>query len=187
LSRCLHLRLTILSIVSVLCCVLANAQQPASKTTLAPSSASLPRTVVNQYCVGCHNEKLKVGGLVLDTISSDSISQHPEEWEKVVRKLRGRYMPPAGLPRPDEQTYNAVVTSLVTSLDTAAAAKPNPGRTDSVRRLTRTEYQNSIRDLFAIDVDVTSMLPNDESSHGFDNVTVGDLPPTLLERYLSAS
>ena len=187
LPRCLHFRLTIFSIVSALFCVLANAQQPVSKANLAAPTASLPRTVVNQYCVGCHNEKLKVGGLVLDTISSDSISQHPEEWEKVVRKLRGRYMPPAGLPRPDEQTYNAVVTSLVTSLDTAAAAKPNPGRTDSVRRLTRTEYQNSIRDLFAIDVDVTSMLPNDESSHGFDNVTVGDLPPTLLERYLSAS
>src|SRR5437016_3955435 len=96
-------------------------------------------------------------------------------------------MPPAGLPRPDERTYDAVVTSLATSLDKAAAAHPNPGRTDTFRRLNRTEYQNAIRDLLAVDVDVTPLLPSDDSSHGFDNVTVGDLSPTLLERYLSAA
>src|SRR5258705_469710 len=93
----------------------------------------------------------------------------------------------AGLPRPDEATYNAVVSSLESALDSAAAAKPNPGRTDTFRRLNRTEYQNSIRDLLALEVDVASLLPSDESSHGFDNVTVGNLSPVLLERYLSAA
>jgi len=104
-----------------------------------------------------------------------------------VRRLRGRTMPPVGLPRPDESVYSAVVASLDASLDAAASAKPNPGRSDTFRRLNRTEYQNVIRDLLALDVDVTSLLPQDESSHGFDNVTVGDLSPTLLERYLSAA
>jgi uncharacterized protein DUF1592/uncharacterized protein DUF1588/uncharacterized protein DUF1585/uncharacterized protein DUF1587/uncharacterized protein DUF1595 len=96
-------------------------------------------------------------------------------------------MPPAGLPRPDEPAYDALVASLESSLDSAAAAHPDPGRTDTFRRLSRTEYQNAIRDLLAVDVDVSGLLPGDESSHGFDNVTVGDLSPTLLERYLNAA
>ena len=96
-------------------------------------------------------------------------------------------MPPVGKGRPDEATYEAVIASLETSLDRAAAAKPNPGRTATLRRLTRTEYQNAIRDLLALDVDVASLLPADESSYGFDNVTVGDLSPTLLDRYISAA
>ena len=97
-------------------------------------------------------------------------------------------MPPAGLPRPDEGTYQtiAVPRSRHRSI-VPPPRKPNPGRTDTFRRLNRTEYQNAIRDLLALDVDVASLLPSDESSHGFDNVTVGDLSPTLLERYLSAA
>ena len=96
-------------------------------------------------------------------------------------------MPPVGKERPDDATYDAVIASLETSLDRAAAANPNPGRTATFRRLTRTEYQNAIRDLLALDVDVASLLPADESSYGFDNVTVGDLSPTLLDRYVSAA
>ena len=145
------------------------------------------RAVFTQYCVGCHNEKLKTAGLALDTLSAENIDQHPEVWEKVVRKLGGRYMPPVGLPRPDEPTYNALVSKLERSLDSAAEAKPNPGRTDTFRRLNRTEYHNAIRDLLAVEVDVAPLLPSDESSHGFDNVTVGNLSPVLLERYLSAA
>lgn len=138
----------------------------------------------NQYCAGCHNEKVKAAGLALDP---GHIADRPADWEKAVRKLRARYMPPAGLPRPDERTYDALVASLETTLDRAAAAKPNPGRTDTFRRLNRTEYRNAIRDLLALDVDVANLLPSDESSHGFDNVTVGDLPPALLERYVGAA
>ena len=96
-------------------------------------------------------------------------------------------MPPPGRPRPDEATYDSVVSYLETSLDRAAAAHPNPGRTDTFRRLNRTEYQNAIRDLLALDVDVSALLPKDDVSHGFDNVGVGELSPTLLERYLAAA
>src|SRR4030095_8286288 len=96
-------------------------------------------------------------------------------------------MPPVGEERPDEATYDAVIKSLETSLDRPSAAHPNPGRTSTIRRLTRTEYRNAVRDLLAVDVDVTSLLPADESSYGFDNVTVGDLSPTLLDRYVSAA
>jgi mono/diheme cytochrome c family protein len=151
------------------------------------AAPSAPRAVLDQYCVGCHNSKLKTAGLALDITSAKTPAEAPEVWEKVVRKVRARYMPPAGLPRPDEQTYDSFISSLETSLDAAAAVKPNPGRTDTFRRLNRTEYQNSIRDLLALDIDVSSLLPSDESGHGFDNVTVGDLSATLLERYVSAA
>lgn len=144
-------------------------------------------TVVNQYCIGCHNSKVKAGRFVLDAILTAPVAQHTEEWEKVVRKLRVRHMPPIGMPRPDEKGYEAVIGSLAAQLDAAAAAHPNPGRTDTFRRLNRTEYQNAIRDLLAVDVDVTSLLPGDEAGYGFDNVTVGNLPPTLLESYLQAA
>jgi hypothetical protein len=95
-------------------------------------------------------------------------------------------MPPAAMPRPDAQTYNSLISHFETSLD-RRGGQPNPGRTDTFRRLNRTEYQNSIRDLLAVELDVAAMLPKDDSSHGFDNLTVGELSPTLLERYLSAA
>ena len=152
------------------------------------TDAPVPRrALVNTYCLSCHNDSLKTAGLALDTISAQSLDENAEVWEKVVLKLRHRYMPPLGLPRPDEAGYAAALSSLETSLDRAAAAELNPGRTDTFRRLNRTEYQNAIRDLLALDVDVASLLPGDESSHGFDNVTVGDLSPTLLDRYISAA
>ncbi len=126
-------------------------------------------------------------GLDLVSLKGSDIAGHSEVWEKVVRKLNGRQMPPPGLPRPEEGVYQSVIASLTAELDHHAGANPNPGRTGTFRRLTKTEYRNAIRDLLAVDVDVGSILPNDESSHGFDNVTVGDLPPMLLERYVSAA
>ena len=162
-----------------------EAQQSTSSPPPAPVAAH--NTFVSRYCASCHNDRLKRGGLALDAVAAQDISQHPEVWEKVVRKIRARQMPPVGLPRPEEATYNAEISMLETALDRAAAASPNPGRTATLRRLTRTEYQNAIRDLLALDVDVTSLLPADEASYGFDNVTVGDLSPTLLDRYISTA
>jgi hypothetical protein len=150
-----------------------------------PSAAH--RDVINRYCVSCHNDRLKTGGLALDTVAAHDVGQHPEVWEKVLRKVRARQMPPIGVPRPDEATYETVISSLEEALDHAAAVQPNPGRTDTLRRLNRTEYRNAIRDLLALDVDVASLLPADDSSYGFDNVTVADLSPTLLDRYVSAA
>ena len=184
-------RVTVPSLVGVLASVLAGGfaafpiraqQQPAR-----PAAASPQRALLNQYCVSCHNGKLKTGGLALDTVSVEDTSQNPEVWEKVLHKVNARYMPPAGLPRPDEKTYQALISYLETSLDQASAAKPNPGRTATLRRLTRTEYHNAIRDLLGLQVDVTQLLPTDDSSFGFDNITVGELSPTLLERYLGAA
>ena len=163
--------------------VLDAQQSPAG----VPSSSAAHRDVVNRYCLSCHNDRLKRGGLALDTVAAHDVGQNTEVWEKVLRKVRARQMPPVGMPRPDEATYEAAIASLETSLDRAAAAHPNPGRTATLRRLTRTEYQNAIRDLLALDVDVASLLPADESSYGFDNVTVGDLSPTLLDRFVSAA
>jgi Protein of unknown function (DUF1592)/Protein of unknown function (DUF1588)/Protein of unknown function (DUF1585)/Protein of unknown function (DUF1587)/Protein of unknown function (DUF1595)/Planctomycete cytochrome C len=157
----------------------------------SPAGASLPPVahsdVVKRYCVSCHNDRLKRGGLALDTVAAHEVADNPDVWEKVLRKIRARQMPPIGMPRPDEATYDATIVALEASLDRAAAANPNPGRTATLRRLTRTEYQNAIRDLLALDVDVASLLPADDSSYGFDNVTVGDLSPTLLDRYVSAA
>jgi len=152
-----------------------------------PARASGHSAFVGRYCVSCHNDRLKRGGLTLDAAVATDIGGSPEIWEKVLRKVRARQMPPIGLPRPDEATYNNEIATLETALDRAAASAPNPGRTATLRRLTRTEYQNAIRDLLALDVDVTALLPADESSYGFDNVTVGDLSPTLLDRYIAAA
>lgn len=110
-----------------------------------------------------------------------------ELWAKVVRKLRTGVMPPPNVPQPSRADRLATLTWLESSIDSASATKPNPGRTETLRRLNRTEYQNAIRDLLALDIDSASLLPADESGHGFDNVNVGDLSPTLLNRYISAA
>src|SRR5262245_38796114 len=161
-----------------------DAQQPPSTHA---SAGTAHVSLIDEYCLSCHDEDHKKGNLVLETVAAHDVAQHPEVWEKVVRKLRARQMPPVGKPRPDADTYDGVVAYLETSLDRAAKAHPNPGRTATIRRLTRTEYQNAIRDLLALEVDAASLLPADDSSYGFDNVTVGDLSPTLLDRYISAA
>ncbi len=166
--------------------IICHAATPPQSSAASPSPAA-HAALTNQYCVACHNESVKTADLALDRLSAEPIDQNLEAWEGVVRKLQTRQMPPVGMPRPDDAGYDAAVASLVAALDRAAEASPNPGRTDTFRRLNRTEYRNAIRDLLAVDVDVSSLLPTDEASHGFDNITVGELSPTLLERYLAAA
>jgi len=152
-----------------------------------------PTAVFNQYCTTCHNARLKTAGFVLDPNELSQMSAKAEIWEKVVKKLRTNAMPPAGAPRPDQATYDAVASVLETELDRAAAAKPHPGRLPLLHRLSRTEYQNAIRDLLAIDalpkeMDYSLLLPPDNSSSGFDNLA--DLlfvSPTTMDRYLDAA
>jgi hypothetical protein len=160
---------------------------PSPQSTAALESSASVRTVINDHCVACHNGTVRTAGLALDGMNVEEAGENPEVWEKVVRKLRGRMMPPTGRKRPDDGAYNTVVDYLEKSLDAAAATNPNPGRTATFRRLNRTEYQNAIRDLLALDIDVTPLLPKDDASFGFDNVGVGNLSPTLLERYLAAA
>src|SRR6266852_774429 len=165
-----------------------QAASPASNSAAAAvTPASNPRRLLDRYCATCHNERLKTADLRLDRIDVANPGAQAEVWEKVVRKVHTGTMPPSNMPQLSQDDRRALLMWLETSLDAASAAKPNPGRTDTLRRLNRTEYQNAARDLLALDIDAASLLPPDDSGHGFDNVTVGDLPPTLLDRYISAA
>src|SRR5262245_9915287 len=162
-------------------------------TVLAQAQRPAPAAVLEKYCITCHNTRLKTAGLVLDTTELTRVSSRPELWEKVVRKLRSSAMPPAGSPRPDEATYDSVATFLETELDRGAAARPRPGTVPLFHRLSRTEYQNAIRDLLGIgampkEMDYSVLLPADNISSGFDNIA--DLlfvSPSTMERYLDAA
>ena len=160
----------------------------AGQSAPGETAATPERELLDRYCVACHNERLQTAGLELDNADVTHVSADPGLWERVVRKLRAGAMPPAPRPRPDGATYARFIERLETELDTAAAADPNPGRTEAFHRLNRAEYRNVIRDLLALDVDVAELLPADDGSYGFDNIAgVLGVSPTLLERYLSAA
>ena len=145
------------------------------------------RALLDKYCAGCHSQRLKIADLMLDRADVNTPAAAPEIWEKVIRKLRGGMMPPAGMPRPDKAATDGFLSYLETSIDHAAASKPNPGRA-LVHRLNRTEYGNAVRDLLGLEVDVTSLLPPDDAAYGFDNIAdLLGVSPVLLERYLSAA
>jgi hypothetical protein len=158
-------------------------------STVRPPAASPAQTLVSTYCVTCHNQRLKTAGLTLDRFDANAAAANPEVWERVIAKLRTRAMPPRGLPRPDAVAYDAAAESLEQQIDRAAAVHPNPGRIGAAHRLNRVEYNNAIRDLFALDVDVTAELPGDETADGsFDNFAdVLTISTSHLERYLSVA
>jgi mono/diheme cytochrome c family protein len=172
---------------------LAQAAAPAAaRPAAAPAAAQTPvtaasqRALLDQYCVTCHNEQRKVGGLALDTVSTERLGDAPAVWEKVAHMLRAGAMPPAKMPRPDPATSLRLASWLEDSLDTLAMAAPHAGRLP-LRRLNRTEYTNAIRDLLGVEVPVT-MLPADGSLLGFDNIAgVLSVSPLLLERYMSVA
>lgn len=146
----------------------APAGQPPSRSS---PSASAPtrgnasdQRLINQYCLGCHNARTKAGGFVLEGLDVTQPSAHAEEWEKVIRKLRGGLMPPTGRPRPDEATYRALRTSIESRLDALASQRPNPGRSETAHRLNRIEYANAVRDLLAVEINAADLLPADDSS-----------------------
>lgn len=172
--------------LSALAFILVSPAVVLAQSSPSPASAAT-REIVANHCYDCHDGDSTKGGLNLEAIADKPLSQHSEIWEKVVRRLRARQMPPAGKKRPDEATYTTILSNLESTLEQHAAAHPTPGRTDTLRRLTRTEYQNAIRDLLALDIDAAALLPADEASHGFDNITVGELSPTLLSRYVTAA
>ncbi len=160
--------------------------QPTGGATQSPVSSQ--QELLDDYCVRCHNDRRLVGGLSLDRVDPTNASADAEVWEKVLRKLQARSMPPVGAPRPDETAYVNLVASLETGLDRAATSRPDPGRPASFHRLNRTEYQHAIRDLLALDVDVTTWLPGDDAAYGFDNnAGVLSMSPALLDAYLSAA
>ena len=169
--------------------VLAASGQLLAAGPQAPAghSAAPERALLERYCVTCHNDQLRTAGFSLESLDLGNISADAEAWEKVVLKLRAGMMPPAGRPRPDRETYDRLASFFEADLDRAAAANPDPGYSDALRRLNATEYGNAIRDLLDLEVDVADLLPADDSSAGFDNVGLGGLDPGRMERYLSAA
>jgi Protein of unknown function (DUF1587) len=180
--------------------VLAGAVLLHATTLPAQNSAGVPVVAHNSaagqysvwrtfklYCTGCHIGPRAPAGLNLQALDVGNLDENGATWEKLLRKLRNREMPPAGLPRPDEAGYEALVKYIEGERDRLVDANPNPGRL-TIHRLNRTEYANTIRDLLAIEIDVSDLLPADDIGYGFDNIgDVLNVSPLLLERYLSAA
>ncbi|MCA9062091.1 MAG: DUF1592 domain-containing protein [Planctomycetaceae bacterium] len=177
-----HSRITV---ILILLAVSNQRLAPAAETDV-PLSESL-REVTQKFCLDCHSGNDPAGSFQLDRLTDRPLAGNSDDWERVVHKLRSRQMPPADAARPSEKQYAEMTQHLVTQLDELAILKIRPGRTESLRRLTRTEYRNAVRDLLAVEIDVDTLLPKDESSRGFDNITVGELSPTLLNRYITAA
>jgi len=163
----------------------AAAQQAQNSAT--PAAAAAHHQTLQLYCVGCHSGPTPFAGLNLEPLDFANLEDNGVIWEKLIRKLRGRQMPPAGMPRPDEATYDALVKYIETGRDRLAEVKPNPGRA-TLHRLNRTEYANAIRDLLALEIDVAELLPADDIGYGFDNIgDVLSVSPLLMERYLATA
>jgi len=184
-----------LSLGVLLFSTLTGFQAPAVDATSDPRFEQA-RALIADYCIDCHQGDSPSGDLSLQPVTkqlSELLLENNHDsvdtaaLEKMVKRLRARQMPPVDAERPDEKTYQTSLAALESMLDKAASAHPQPGKTDSVRRLNRIEYGNAIRDLLAIDVDVQSLFPADEAGHGFDNVNLGELPPLLLSRYITAA
>src|SRR5262249_15080777 len=168
-----------------------TATSPQAPKPVASHVASEPaadhNAVIRRYCVTCHTETRKPGGLSLASFDVARAAEHAEDAERVIRKLQAGMMPPPGASRPDAATQAALVTALESTIDAAAIAKPNPG-VRSFQRLNRPEYARAVRDLLGIEVDAGNWLPLDSKSANFDNIADAQaLSPTLVEAYLNAA
>jgi len=185
-------RIALALVVLAACVAAVGCVAPVGVATDVKAAAAQPApahpdgALLSKYCFACHNSKSRVGGLALDAKDVANVGADAETWEKVIRKLRAGAMPPVGRPRPDQQTTGAFVEALETQLDRQAALHPNPGRTQPLHRLNRAEYKNAVRDLLALDVDTTTLLPPDDAdAHGLDNnASLLTVSPARLERYL---
>jgi hypothetical protein len=172
------LALSLAAAIVALAVVPGGAQEAAAPTKPA---------LLNQYCVTCHNQRLKTAGLLLDSMDLEHVEKDAAAWEKVVRKIRTGMMPPSGARRPDRPALDAFAADLEGRLDRVAPAGASLDA-PSLHRLNRTEYANAIRDLLAVDVDVATLLPADASSEGFDNIADAlGVSPSLIESYVSAA
>ncbi len=176
-------------LLSALCPLLfaLAAARADAQPSARPPAANPNQALVDRYCVTCHNQRLKTAKLEIDRLDLT----HPEKdalaWERAIRKLRGGMMPPPGAARPAAADVQALAGYLETALDKAAAANPNPGSV-RIHRLNRAEYSNAMRDLFGLDVDVSTLLPNDDISEGFDNIASAlKVSPSFLDQYIMAA
>ena len=164
---------------------LANAFQPASPAPASSADAAQAQALTKQYCIGCHNNKLKSASLSLEGLDLTKVSGDAGTWEKVLRKVQAKQMPPNGVPHPSAAAEKSFTSYLETELDRAAMGHPNPGR-PTIHRLNRNEYSNAVRDLLALDIKPGDTLPIDDTGYGFDNIgDVLSLSPVLIERYMT--
>src|SRR5262245_36087267 len=158
-----------------------------SAGAFAKADTTSQRALLDKYCVTCHSDRLKTANLSLQGLDLTTVADHAEVWEKVIRKMRAGVMPPPGVPRPALAEYEGLRDFLESEIDRVAATKSNPGSV-VLHRLNRTEYANVIRDLLDLRIDVTTLLPPDDSANGFDNIAGSlTLSPTLLESYTTAA
>jgi len=163
----------------------ASQGAPAGQTSAAGAPPQL--TTIQQYCVACHNDRAKVAGLSLEGVTADSIGQHADVFEKAVRKLRGRVMPPPGARQPDAAAVDSLVGFLENTLDRAEGQAHIPNRI-VLHRLNRKEYSNAVRDLLAVDFDASEVLPPDDVAEGFDNIADAlQVSPSFIEQYVIAA
>jgi cytochrome c551/c552 len=153
----------------------------------AQSSAAPQTAMLQKYCSGCHNNRVKTAGVSVEGLDLSAVAGKQEILEKILLKVKAGQMPPPNLPRPDAPTVAAFSQWLEGALDSEAAAHPDPGK-PSVHRLNRAEYSNAVRDIFLLDVDPGAQLPVDDSGYGFDNIgSVLSVSPALFDRYLSVA
>jgi len=174
----------------------AAAQQPSTQVAVnapveaAPASTLTPadhKKMLMQYCTGCHNDRLKTAGMSVVPLDADNLQANQATWEKILRRVSLGEMPLRGAPRPPKERLDQFTHWLSATLDTQAAANPNPGRA-TIRRMNRTEYANAVRDLLALDVDFTKDMPADDTGYGFDNIAdVLTVSPTLMDRYITVA
>ena len=168
--------------------VAVNAPAAASPaaSTAAPTTADHKKMLM-QYCTACHNDKTKTAGMSVVPLNADNLQANQATWEKILRRVSLGEMPLRGAPRPPKERLDEFTHWLATTLDTQAAANPNPGRA-TIRRMNRTEYANAVRDLLALDVDFTKDMPADDTGYGFDNIAdVLTVSPTLMDRYITVA
>jgi Protein of unknown function (DUF1592)/Protein of unknown function (DUF1588)/Protein of unknown function (DUF1587)/Protein of unknown function (DUF1585)/Protein of unknown function (DUF1595)/Planctomycete cytochrome C len=186
-ARSLCVGLTALATVTIVSSLAPIAGAERSAAQSASPSAGSESALLKQYCITCHNQRVKTADLALDTMDVSQVEQHAETWEKVVRKIRTGMMPPSGARRPERAVLDAFASELEARLDRAAVPGANLG-TPALHRLNRTEYANAIRDLLALDIDVATLLPADGSSEGFDNIAEAlGVSPSLIQGYVSAA
>ena len=170
--------LLLIAAATAACAIAAQAPPPSADAQLA---------VMKQYCTGCHNDKLKIGGASFDNVTAASVTKNPELFEKAVRKLRGRVMPPPGAKQPDGKTVDSLVAFLEDSLDKL----PEPGQItdkEALHRLNRKEYENAIHDLLLVDINASELLPPDDSAQGYDNIASAlQVSPSFIEQYVLAA
>ncbi len=185
LSGTVKVLISIVALVSL--AVPVAAQTVVNQATATPMTQAALQALAAQYCSGCHNDRLKIGGMTLSALDFAHVERNPDLAENIIRKVRAGMMPPSGLPRPDAARMKSFAASLENSIDAAAALHPNPGR-PALHRLNRFEYANSIRDLVDLDIDPAALLPADDMSRGFDNMAdVLTVTPTLMAGYIRAA